>query len=91
MEALESGVFRSDIPCRFRMVSNKDFVRVDHLKKNCTLTYVCIYILNFTIVSMVTGGYYFPYTRRKLVIRKFPQKFPLYIICNTMATGVIWD
>lgn len=23
VEALESGVFRSDLPCRFRMVSNK--------------------------------------------------------------------
>ena len=31
--------------------------------------YVCVYvlyILHFTLVSVVTGGYYFPYTDRKL-------------------------
>ena len=29
---------------------------------------VCTYILHFTLVSVATGGYYFPYTDRKLYI-----------------------
>ena len=34
MEALESGVFRSDIPCRFRMVSKICFLLM-HLMMIC--------------------------------------------------------
>ena len=39
-------------------------------------TYIYIYILHFTLVSVVTGGYYIPYTDRSCRFCRFWNIYP---------------